>query len=136
MRGGVIVDTAERFGRRRIDRIGPMDLTVLATDRGSVPMNIGAILEFDAPGGPALAAVRAILSERVPTIPGCVSGCGAFPSVVGARCGSTIPTLCSTGTSSNGNGLPQATPGNCSTLRRSCCASGSTPTGRCGGHVW
>ena len=69
MRGEVIVDTAERFGRRRIDRIGPMDLTVLATDRGSVPMNIGAILEFDTPGGPALAAVRAILSERVPTIP-------------------------------------------------------------------
>ena len=69
MRGEVIVDTAERFGRRRIDRIGPMDLTVLATDRGSVPMNIGAILEFDTPGGPSLAAVRSLLSERVPTIP-------------------------------------------------------------------
>ena len=45
-----------------------MDLTVLATDRGSVPMNIGAVLEFDTAGGPSLAAVRA-LSERVPTIP-------------------------------------------------------------------
>jgi diacylglycerol O-acyltransferase len=62
-------DTAERIGRRRIDRIGPMDLTVLATDRGSVPMNIGAILEFDTAGSPSLAAVRALLSERVPTIP-------------------------------------------------------------------
>ena len=69
MRGTVIVKTAERSGGRRIDRIGPMDLTVLATDRGSVPMNIGAILEFDTPGGPPLAAVRALLSERVPTIP-------------------------------------------------------------------
>ena len=65
----MIVDTDERFGRRQIDRIGSMDLTVLATDRGSVPMNIGAILEFDTPGGPSLAAVRALLSERVPTIP-------------------------------------------------------------------
>jgi diacylglycerol O-acyltransferase / wax synthase len=63
------VDTAERFGGRRIDRIVPMDLTVLATDRGSVPMNIGAVLEFDTAGGPSLAAVRALLSERVPTIP-------------------------------------------------------------------
>ena len=65
----MIVDTAERIGRRRIDRIGPMDLTVLATDRGSVPMNIGAVLEFDTAGGPSLSAVRALLSERVPTIP-------------------------------------------------------------------
>ena len=63
------MDTAEGFGRRRIDRIGPMDLTVLATDRGSVPMNIGAVLEFDTAGGPSLASVRALLSERVPTIP-------------------------------------------------------------------
>ena len=63
------MDTAEQFGGRRIDRIGPMDLTVLATDRGSVPMNIGAVLEFDTAGGPSLAAVRGLLSERVPTIP-------------------------------------------------------------------
>ena len=69
MRGKVIADTAKRFGGRRIDRIGPMDLTVLVTDRGSVPMNIGAVLEFDPAGGPSLAAVRALLSERVPTIP-------------------------------------------------------------------
>ena len=65
----MIVDTAERFDGRRIDRIGPMDLTVLATDCGSVPMNIGAVLKFDTAGGPSLAAVRALLSERVPTIP-------------------------------------------------------------------
>jgi hypothetical protein len=30
-----------------IERISSMDLTALATDRGSVPMNIGAVLEFD-----------------------------------------------------------------------------------------
>ena len=53
----MIVDTAERFDGRRIDRIGPMDLTVLATDCGSVPMNIGAVLKFDTAGGPSLAAV-------------------------------------------------------------------------------
>ena len=57
----MIVDTAERFDGRRIDRIGPMDLTVLATDCGSVPMNIGAVLKFDTAGGPSLAAVRAPL---------------------------------------------------------------------------
>lgn len=45
-----------------------MDLTILATDRGSVPMNIGAVLVFDTAGGPSLAVVRALLSERVPTI--------------------------------------------------------------------
>ena len=78
----MIVDTAERFDGRRIDRIGPMDLTVLATDCGSVPMNIGAVLKFDTAGGPSLAAVRALLSERVPTIP--VSGCGAFRSAAAA----------------------------------------------------
>jgi diacylglycerol O-acyltransferase / wax synthase len=69
MRGKVIVETAKRFGGRRIDRIGPMDLTVLATDRGSVPMNIGAVLAFGTAGGPSLADVRAVLAERVPTIP-------------------------------------------------------------------
>jgi diacylglycerol O-acyltransferase / wax synthase len=65
----VIANTAERFTGRRIDRIDPMDVTVLATDRGSVPMNIGAVIEFEAEGGPSLAALRDLLSERVPTIP-------------------------------------------------------------------
>src|SRR4029450_12093686 len=69
MRGKVIVRTPKRFGGRRIDRSGPMDLTVLATDRGSVPMNIGAVLAFGTAGGPSLADVRAVLAERVPTIP-------------------------------------------------------------------
>ena len=113
------MDTAEQFGGRRIDRIGPMDLTVLATDRGSVPMNIGAVLEFDTAGGPSLAAVRASSPNECRRFPGCVSGCSAFRSAAAARCGSTIPTLCSTGTSSNGNGLRQVATGNCSTSRRS-----------------
>src|SRR4029450_10751759 len=69
MRGKVIVETAKRFGGRRIDRIGPMDLTVLGTDRGSGAMNIRAGLAFGTAGGPSLAAVRAVLAERVPTIP-------------------------------------------------------------------
>jgi WS/DGAT/MGAT family acyltransferase len=52
-----------------IERIGLMDLTVLATDRGSVPMNIGAVLEFDRLDGPSLAEVRALLARRLPAIP-------------------------------------------------------------------
>ena len=47
-----------------------MDLTVLATDRGPVPMNIGAVLEFDQHDAPSLAEVRALLAERLPAIPG------------------------------------------------------------------
>jgi diacylglycerol O-acyltransferase / wax synthase len=46
-----------------------MDLTVLATDRGSVPMNIGAVLEFDRAHGPSLTEVYALLAERLPAIP-------------------------------------------------------------------
>jgi diacylglycerol O-acyltransferase / wax synthase len=66
----VIVDTStEQLDVGRIERIAPMDVTVLVTDRGSVPMNIGAILQFDIADGPTLATVRALLSERIPTIP-------------------------------------------------------------------
>lgn len=46
-----------------------MDVTILATDRGSVPMNIGAIFQFNAQGGPSWATVVEALSARVPTIP-------------------------------------------------------------------
>ena len=52
-----------------IERIGTADLTVLATDRGSVPMNIGAVLEFDEGDGPSPAEVCALLVERLPAIP-------------------------------------------------------------------
>ena len=52
-----------------IERISAMDLTVLATDRGSVPMNIGAVLKFNQADGPSLAEVRALLAERLPAIP-------------------------------------------------------------------
>jgi diacylglycerol O-acyltransferase len=66
----MIVETpAEQLDEVRIERIGPMDVTVLVTDRGSVPMNIGAVLQFDTADGPSYATVRALLSERVPTIP-------------------------------------------------------------------
>jgi diacylglycerol O-acyltransferase / wax synthase len=51
-----------------IERAGPMDLTVLAADRASVPANVGAILIFDG-AGPAPDEVRALLQERVPPIP-------------------------------------------------------------------
>ena len=59
----MIVDTpAERLEEVPIERIGPMDVTVLVTDRGSVPMNIGAVLQFD-----GTRAVRH-LPPSVPTV--------------------------------------------------------------------
>ncbi|MDV2475998.1 hypothetical protein F8M49_12700 [Rhodococcus zopfii] len=60
---------ADTSSRARIERAGPADLTVLATDRGPVPMNIGAILGFDASPGPDLSTVSAHLAERIPRIP-------------------------------------------------------------------
>ncbi|MGV9746868.1 wax ester/triacylglycerol synthase domain-containing protein [Rhodococcus zopfii] len=60
---------ADTSSRARIERAGPADLTVLATDRGPVPMNIGAILEFDASPGPDLSTVSTHLAERIPRIP-------------------------------------------------------------------
>jgi WS/DGAT/MGAT family acyltransferase len=52
-----------------IERVGPMDLTVLASDRGSVPMNIGAVLEFDEQAAPSLAAMQKLLDARLPAVP-------------------------------------------------------------------
>ena len=65
-----------------------MDLTVLATDRGSVPMNIGAVLEFDTAGGPSCCppCVPSCPNE-CRRFPDCVSGCSAFGWVAYARCG-------------------------------------------------
>jgi len=45
------------------ERVGPDDLTILATDHGQVPMNIGAVLVF-APG-PAAVEVGGELAERL-----------------------------------------------------------------------
>lgn len=49
-----------------IERVGPMDLTVLAADRASVPMNTGAVLLFD---GSAPAALSGLLRDRVARVP-------------------------------------------------------------------
>jgi WS/DGAT/MGAT family acyltransferase len=46
-----------------------MDLTVLASDRGSVPMNIAAVLEFEPAQGPIERDVRMLLAERLPAVP-------------------------------------------------------------------
>jgi diacylglycerol O-acyltransferase / wax synthase len=51
-----------------IERVGPMDLTVLAADRASVPMNLGAVLVFDG-AAPAPEEVLGLLRERIPRIP-------------------------------------------------------------------
>lgn len=50
-----------------IERVGPMDLTVLTADRASVPMNLGAVLVFDGPA-PAPAELLGLLRQRIPRI--------------------------------------------------------------------
>lgn len=51
----------------RIERISANDLTTLATDKGQVPMNIGALLTFAPVADPAEVVRR--LAERLVTIP-------------------------------------------------------------------
>jgi diacylglycerol O-acyltransferase / wax synthase len=60
---------AATAGEASIERVGTMDLTVLASDRGSVPMNIGAVLVFERADCPSPAEVRTLLAERLPAIP-------------------------------------------------------------------
>ena len=52
----------------RFDRLSSADLTMMLTDRGQVPMNTGAVLIFDR-GGPSLAELQALLTDRVATVP-------------------------------------------------------------------
>ncbi|MCC3314269.1 wax ester/triacylglycerol synthase domain-containing protein [Nocardia africana] len=68
LRAGGFRSHADSSRGGRIDRAGPADLTVLAADHASVPMNLGAILIFDG-AGPTPAEVRALLHERVPHVP-------------------------------------------------------------------
>ena len=79
--------------KKRIDieRVGQMDLTVLASDRGAVPMNIGAVLEFDEPAVPTghHAKPSGGESSGVPRSP---SGCTGHLLDAGGRSGSTIRT--------------------------------------------
>jgi diacylglycerol O-acyltransferase len=51
-----------------IERVGPMDLTVLAADHASAPMNLGAVLVFDGPA-PAPAELLVLLRGRIARIP-------------------------------------------------------------------
>lgn len=53
---------------RRFDRLTGNDLTTLATDRGQVPMHIGAVLFFEPNGGPMEPAVAEI-GERLARVP-------------------------------------------------------------------
>ncbi|WP_430296237.1 wax ester/triacylglycerol synthase domain-containing protein [Sinomonas sp. B1-1] len=58
------------MGRRpSIDRISSNDLTLLATDRGQVPMHMAAVLTFDAGVAPSLAELTAALGERIARVP-------------------------------------------------------------------
>ncbi|GAA2200046.1 wax ester/triacylglycerol synthase domain-containing protein [Sinomonas flava] len=58
------------MGRRPgIDRISSNDLTLLATDRGQVPMHMAAVLMFDAGAAPSLAELTAALGERIARVP-------------------------------------------------------------------
>jgi WS/DGAT/MGAT family acyltransferase len=51
-----------------MERVSSNDLTLLATDRGPVPMHMAAVLEFG-PDAPRFAEVSAALAERVPRVP-------------------------------------------------------------------
>ena len=51
-----------------IDRASGSDLMTLAVDRGSVPMNIGALLELSPEGAPTATALREVLADRVPRV--------------------------------------------------------------------
>jgi diacylglycerol O-acyltransferase / wax synthase len=61
--------TVDHSDQALIERVTPMDLIVLATDRGSVPMNIGAVLEFHPSNAPSITKVRALFADRLPAIP-------------------------------------------------------------------
>lgn len=56
-----------------IDRVSNNDLTVMASDRGPVPMHMAAILEFaadaSAKGPPDFAEVSAVLAQRIARVP-------------------------------------------------------------------
>lgn len=49
----------------RIDRIGPGDLTELASDVGPVPLHVGAVIFFAGEGGSDPATLRAAFAERL-----------------------------------------------------------------------
>ena len=109
-----------------------MDVTILATDRGSVPMNIGAIFQFNAQGGPSWATVVEALSARVPTIPRLRQrlrrvpiGCGR--PRLGRRPGFQLDWHLI-----HRNGPHRVATGNSSTSQPIWCASDSTPTDHCG----
>jgi diacylglycerol O-acyltransferase / wax synthase len=69
LRSFIVYQAVVTSGQRPIERLSPMDLTMLATDRGSVPMNISAVLEFGPAHGPSSTEVRSLLGERLPAIP-------------------------------------------------------------------
>ncbi|WP_138416492.1 wax ester/triacylglycerol synthase domain-containing protein [Sinomonas gamaensis] len=57
--------------RPSIDRVTPNDLTVMASDRGPVPMHMAAILEFaeDGAAAPDFAEISAALAQRIRRVP-------------------------------------------------------------------
>lgn len=65
----IVYRTDKRTAWTPIERVTAMDLTVLASDRGSMPMNICAMLEFEPTHGPSLAEVHQLLTERLTAIP-------------------------------------------------------------------
>lgn len=54
---------------QEIDRAGPEDVMHLATDVGSVPMQVGAVLVLDAPSGFEASAARRVLAQRINGVP-------------------------------------------------------------------
>ena len=56
-------------GAIAIERVSSDDLMSLATDRGAVPMQVGAILILDTTGGCEPASIIAAVGQRLPAIP-------------------------------------------------------------------
>ena len=58
------IDTAQR-----IDRASSNDLVTLATDRGQVPLNLGAVLIIERGSELDAAGVRVAVEQRLPNVP-------------------------------------------------------------------
>ena len=74
-----------------IDRASASDLVTLATDRGQVPMNIGAVLIIDR-AELDLRDVRTTVAQRLPRVPRLRRRHLPHTSVAGGRCGWMTPS--------------------------------------------
>ena len=118
-----------------LDRASPGDVVNLAVDRGTVPMNIAALLTFDPAGRPLAADVADVVGARVGRVPrltrrlvGTPLGCGRPVWVddgsfsLGAAPGPPLPSRSTAGPDDPSLRRP----------RRTWCCAGCPGTARCG----